>query len=265
MDSSAGSIPFLAVFIGSFGIGAILITVVVVDRFITQAFLTILYSLFAAALFAFGSIKDPQLSNANSPAGPSVNLALVANNTYVTLLVAGLAIFVVARFLFPTNSLIRKHFRERLMPSLWPSPNGSTEIPEDVERRWYVTVAAATGNIIGIQITDDASLHSLLLSFTFERIFIVLVISVIVFILIGPGEEILLSATANAAPEHSSSRSPFMQMIHNTSPSSWAKLIGLIICLAFINIGETCVVEALSSGHAQSAMQMILWRPQPAL
>jgi hypothetical protein len=258
MDSSPSFIPVLAYFVGSFGIGAILITVVVVDRIQKQAFLTALYSLFAAALFVFGNIKDPHPANTSTPPEPGVNLAFVANNTYVTLLIAGFATLVVARFLLPANSKIRKYFRERMIPALWATASGSTEIAEDVERRWYVTVAAATGNIVGIRLTDQASLHAFYASFTFERIFIVGVISVIAFILIGPGEELLLGATANASLEQASSHSPFMEMIHNTTGRSWAKWIGFIVCVAFINVGEKCMDDALSSGHAQSALQMLI-------
>ena len=249
-------ISLLALFIASFGLGAVFLTAIVVERIRAQMILTLVFGILALVLFAFGNSQDDL--HAKVPPEAQANLALIGHSTAATFLVAAYATLAAAKILFSIKPQWRDTLRKYLVPRLWQSPDTSALSFYDMEKRWYVTVAAATGSVIGIRLIEPKAIEVIIESVTTSRAFITVFLTLVVVVFFGPGEDLILGANLKSSSETSAPRSHFEELLHNSSGRSWARVLLVLICFAAFNVAEKCMDDSFSSGHAQAALQMLL-------
>src|ERR1700744_6632861 len=86
---SPTTIQMLDLFIASFGIGAAVVTEIVIDRIRVRILLAFYFSALGAGLMAFGnSPSDPSPSAADAPVDAPFSLALIGNSTLLTFVIA---------------------------------------------------------------------------------------------------------------------------------------------------------------------------------
>src|SRR5579871_899155 len=127
---------FTAIYIATYGLGAVIFTAIVIQRFYLQLIVVLILSMIAASLFGSGAWDFALFPKSG---GAWVLFPAVA---FPLLLLVHLA--------FPKRSRRRTKMQGRLIPHLWVGPDARPAPFQDLRKRWFVTVSACAGNVAGL-------------------------------------------------------------------------------------------------------------------
>ena len=244
----------LALFILSFGLGGVVIVAVVFERLWQQIALTLLFSLSGASLFNAGDASHAIIA---VPGGNLISFSVIA-----------LATLVVARLLFSVSKGWREIYRQSLVTQLWKPQATEPLTFEDLRKRWFVTVAAATGNVVGILMSEPDALHTFFDAFTPSRLFFTLLLTVMSIALVGPGEEFVLGAgfrSSNNHGEHGQTHSHFEEILQNLSWRAAGRFALVFAPWLAINVMHKCMDESVNSGQIKTSLEILLASVGPGM
>ena len=246
-DATIVAGQLLVLFIFSFGLGSVAITAVVIERLWLQLLLTLLFVVASASLFQPGeSAPDPFAAYG----GPWAVFGIID--------FAGLF---AARLLLAWKKPWHALFRQWLVSGSWNAQTVAAPTHEDLYKRWFVTVAAATGNVAGILISEPKAWAIIHTAISPSRLFFTVLLTVMSVTLVGPGEEFVLGAAFRAEQDsgEEAGHSHFERLLQNLS--SWRALgrIFLVFAAWFaLNIMHSCMDESVNDTNVKTSTEILL-------
>lgn len=155
-----------------------------------------------------------------------------------------------------------------LSPRLWNPQPAPPLSPEDFAKRWFVTVAAATGGMIGALAPNNDFLKPLLDAFAPTRILFTILMTLVSITLIGPVEEYIfrVSPASGEANSHVSAQpSQFESMLQRLSWRAAGRLGLVLLLIMQLNIIQNCLEEVVSAGNLASTFDMVFGSLAPAV
>lgn len=244
---------WLGLYVFSFGIGGVLIGSLTLTRLWTQTGLAILLALCAFALVHPDEASKPFF-------GETLG--------WDFFIFVGLAIGA----LWLGKGLWRwwKDFgallSEALQPRLWttpPTPLSSI----DNAKRWFVTVAAATGSL-AFTLAATPQFQSLVLSYVSSpnRIVMTALITIGSLVLIGPVEEFIFSGLHDKAEPHEEQRpAHFERIIQTMSWRALGRILLVFLMILALNVAHSCLEEQLKDRDSSTTLTIVLSTITPAI
>jgi hypothetical protein len=241
----------LALFILSFGLGGVVIVALVIEQLWQRIALTLLLSYAGASLFSSGDASHVFIS---VPGGNLTSFAVIA-----------LSALAIARLLFFKLKDLRNFCRQYLMPQLWKPPATEPLSFDDFGKRWFVTVAAATGNVVGLLMSDPGAFHTFLDAFAPQRIFFTLLATVISIALIGPGEEFIFGAGFRSSSTYGQTHGHLEDIRKNLSWRAVGRFALVLAPWLAINVMHKCMDESINSGQIKTSLEILIASVGPGM
>ena len=234
----------LAAFISSFILGGVTILSLVVRRPLFQSLLAIFFGLAGVALF--NSTSNFQLIG-------------IQYSNWILIPAVALIFLALVRYIFSSLEPIRETLRRFLIPHLWDERKYKPSSFDDLAKRWFVTVAGAAGSMTGVALANAKTESIILAAISPNQVFFTFFLTIISFVLIGPGEEFVLGATFQPShpireePPHSS----FEELLTHVSLSAVGRFLLVLAAWFALNIVHKCMDDVLSNGDLTSAMEFL--------
>ena len=241
----------LAIWIFSFGLGGIQIGALTLSRTRAQVALAITLTLVCYALI-HSDEQAPNMFNKND---------LIDFLIYTAIAMATLG----SGNLLWGSSLqgISKLLTIALQPKLWTdTPNLPTSV--DVAKRWFVTVAAATGSLVVSLAVEPDFQHLLVKSLSLNHLVMAALVTVASLVLIGPVEEFIYGA---GLPGEADAGGPgrFEKLIQTMSWRTSARVILVILLVLLLNVAHSCIAEQLNNRDARTTFIIAITTVTPAV
>ncbi|HTX50427.1 MAG TPA: hypothetical protein VME40_13660 [Caulobacteraceae bacterium] len=238
----------LLMFITSFVLGGVIIGVVVLQGLWRQVILALLLSLFGFLWL-------------HSTSGVSPVLGTLFGD-FFGFSAVGLATLALARLLFSWLKGLRSAIARRLSPQLWPPQPAEALSTQDGVKRWFVTIAAATGSLVGMLMSDLGALKVFLEAFAIQRLLETVLITIASVILIGPVEEYVYGVGVEATADHGQGSGlhshPLERVIAQMSWRAFGRLAMVGAAVMLLNIVHLCIEETMRGGDTETALSMLL-------
>lgn len=245
---------FLYAMLGGLAMGGIFIGAAVLARVSTRVGLTLLLG-FSVYLL-----------------GPSQETARAIFPTiggdFIAFIVIALATLAVSEVAFSLVRGLRPRLARTLDPRLWDPPIAPPLSTEDFAKRWFVTVASATGGLVGNLAQNDVFLTRFHDAFVLKRIMFTLIMTVVSITLIGPVEDYIFrtGSRANEPDQHGGAHSGHFETL--LQQMSWRALgrLGLVLVMVMqLNILHASLEETINSGNAAGTLSMVFSSLSPAI
>jgi hypothetical protein len=182
----------------------------------------------------------------------------------VDALIAGLVSLMLATIIRPAIWILVRNrtdegigsYRKRLDSRLWP--NNARQAPPlvlDLARRWFVTIAAATGGILGAVAANRFFWDALHKAFSLNRIAITVLATFLSLFLLGPIETFVFDP-ATESPE---STAAVLRLLRGeVSWRSYGRILLVFLAIFGLNVMEGCFVEGASASDAAVVASMVV-------
>ena len=239
--------------LGGLAMGGVIMGAVVLARPWARVALALLLSVVTYLLFH--SQADAAIFQ--TPGGDIVAFAVLA-----------LVTLAVAEGIFALIKGLRPLLARTLDPEQWGPRPGTPLTSEDFAKRWFVTVAAATGGLVGNLTQNEEFLARFRDAFDPTRILFTVIMTVVSITLIGPVEDYIFRAGSRASePQghggtHSSHFETLIQQL------SWRALgrLGLVLVLVMqLNILHVSLEAAVDAGKNGATLVMVISSLSPAI
>ncbi len=240
--------------IGGMAMGGVIIGAAVLTRLWARVALTLVLGVVTYLLFHTDKAAPGIF---HTPGGDFVAFAVV-----------GLGTLGATSAVFGLITGLRDRIAAVLSPQLWDPQPAPPLSPEDFAKRWFVTVAAATGGLIGGLAGGKDFLTPFLHAFSPTHILFTLVMAVVSITLIGPVEEYIFGAGRGSADQqgHSDSHaSHFESVLRRLSWRATGRLALVVILIMQLNILHVCLEETVSVGDPGAVFTMVLASLAPAI
>ncbi|MFI4935935.1 MAG: hypothetical protein ACHP7N_15040 [Caulobacterales bacterium] len=210
--------------------GVILLIAAIVRRFWAQATLSALLAVSAVLVYQ-GAPGAGYLTGA-----PWGDMAVWAVTAVIFLGIAN-GVLKLLSFIRVGRAGLRERLRTALSARLWIGGAGKSDFEGDFTKRWFVTVAAATGSVVFAMLVHKSFLSELLASFGPTRIIFTLLITVVSITLIGPVEAYIFESRIAA-------RGPARQSADDADPDDESRFEHMLELVSFRALGRFALVLA---------------------
>ena len=258
-DSEAG-VAFLSIIVLASVIGGLVCAAVLLERIRMCLVVSALLAL-AGVLTIYSTQGAPPLS-----ALIGITLGSVLAACLIALLLSWFFRFWTFYIKAPE---IRSFLRSELIPHAWGHP-GAPRLPaKALVTRWFVTIAASTGSVVGALMIKGEFWTSAFKAIDIKHIFFTLLITVVSVTLIGPLEEYVFGQRLSRSREDSShgegSSGNLVSDVWENFSWRAAGRLGLVALFSFQpTILHASLDEAISSGDADTIVTIIFAAIAPA-
>ena len=156
----------------------------------------------------------------------------------------------------------RRWLRNVLIPHNWHKVAVSgPQSPKEFAARWYVTIAASTGSVVGALMTQPEFWHATLATLAPSRIIFAVLLALVSITLIGPMEEYLLgqriTPDADEGETESAARAVIEDIWENFSPRAAGRVAMVFLFCFQLVLVNSCVGETMSKGDPGATFVII--------
>lgn len=224
--------------------GATTIVALTVARLWLQALYVVAFSMFSTSLF--------------DASGPDFLFLGIKFGNLFGVTVLAMAVLFLARYGISSNPNFSSALRRILVPHLWDQADTMPATLTDYSKRWYVTVAAATGCVVGVVITDPEICDVIHKALSANQIFYTLFLTVVSITLIGPGEELAMGWSRRSSDGKEEDRpSPFEELFQKFSVRSLRSVLLVALAWLVLNMVHKRMDDALVPGKFETATVML--------
>jgi hypothetical protein len=167
---------------------------------------------------------------------------------------------------------IRANLRAILLPQSWTDIAVTEPLPpRDLVSRWFVTVAASTGSVVGALMTQPDFWHAMARALAPTRLIFTLLLTVVSITLIGPLEEYIFGrrvgrrGSSQGNEPHAAARGLFEDVWENFSPRAAGRLMLVLLFSFQPALLDACVGETVSRGDINATFLILTSAIGPAL
>ncbi|MDB5580046.1 MAG: hypothetical protein JWR80_5222 [Bradyrhizobium sp.] len=153
---------------------------------------------------------------------------------------------------------IHRWLQRLLLPRNWPGgPQPDRLGSKQLVTRWFVSIAAATGSVVGALAAQPRFWNAALEALSPKRILFTLLLMVVSITLIGPleeyifGRQLIRPGATGHPPEHGGARNLIEDVWQNFSPRAAGRLALVFLFSLQPTLLDVCVGEAITRGDAQ--------------
>ena len=155
----------------------------------------------------------------------------------------------------------------------WPPSAGPEAATSDFTKRWFVTVAAATGSVVASMLGREGFIEELGKAFGPSRIIFTLLATVVSVTLIGPVEDAIFGSRMAAAP-HARAVSPpgqteegsrFEQLLALFEPRALGRFALVLVVMLMLTVMHGAIEARVHASQGQDITTMLAASVGPAL
>lgn len=160
--------------------------------------------------------------------------------------------------------------RTTLVPGKWSAPTAAAATTADFTKRWFVTVAAATGGVVFAMLGHEAFVEELTSAFGPSRIIFTLLATVVSITLIGPVEEFIFGSRvaalpADHAPAHAEAGSRFEQLLGLMSPRALGRFALVLVFMLMLTVMHGAIEARVHDSRGEDITTMLEASVGPAI
>ncbi len=186
--------------------------------------------------------------------------------------------------LWPVLNLVRlrgvglaDRMRTTLVSANWPPSTPSSAMggttTADFTKRWFVTVAAATGGVVFAMLGHEAFVEELTSAFGPSRIVFTLLATIVSITLIGPVEEFIFGsrvavqkvAPDASAPAHGEAGSRFEQLLGLMSPRALGRFALVLVFMLMLTVMHGAIEARVHNSQGEDITTMLEASVGPAI
>lgn len=242
---------WLGLYVFSFGVGAVLIGALTLTRLWTRIALAIIVALCAFAFMHSDEAAKPIFGE------DAWWDFLIFNLIALGALVVGKGLRSLKDF--------GEFLSDALQPRKWPMPPANFS-SMDIAKRWFVTVAAATGSL-AFTLASAPEFHKLIFEhLTINRMVTTALVTIGSLVLIGPIEEFIFSGLHQETDEHHEKQpAHFERMLQTMSWRALGRILLVFLLILALNVAHSCLEEQLKTGDSQTTLTIVLSTAMPAV
>lgn len=245
---------WLGLYIFSFGIGGVLIGSLTLTRLWTQTGLAILLALCGFALLHSDESSKPIFGDA------------LGWDFFIFVAIAVGALWL-AKGLWKWWKAFAEILSQALQPGMWTSPPTPLSSVDNA-KRWFVTVAAATGSL-AFTLAATPEFQTLVFSYFASpyRLVMTALITIGSLVLIGPVEEFIFSGLhGKDAGAHEDQRpAHFERIIQTMSWRALGRILLVFLMILALNVAHSCLEEQLKDRDSSTTLVVVLSTITPAV
>ena len=155
---------------------------------------------------------------------------------------------------------------EILNAAQWPGNARRRPLtPNDWARRWFVTVAAATGGIVGSTAAQSWFWDSIRRAVAPERIIFVILLTAVSVFVIGPVEDFVFHPHTAAGTEAGDDTSIVAEMMSHMSVREAGRLVLVLAAFFAANVVHSCFADGASQRSVSILVEMVVAGAAPGV